>query len=560
MRTGSPTIWTRTPAGSETQLTVGPDRNPRFSADGQYVYFLRDDGVWRVDSRGGTATSVISRMPGLVEVDPSPDGRWLVYQRFERASAEDGSRRLFGILGVAATTPSASPTELLRTQDAQLASARWSPDGTEIAVVRRITGQSESEVVVVDAATAAHRVFEAIDGTYGALTWNGDGRTLLVTETKMTTEAYAPGASGRVVVLDSQTGRRRTLFPQSNLLGLFWDALSNSRIDVMGPGQLVFDRLEMRQTLQELHLDGVPHPVQDLTHGTSLDRQPAYSPDGRDVVFTSNRTGNLDLHLVTTSDRRLHPLTIDPAQDWDPGFTPDGRQLLWSSDRSGHLEIWIADVGEDSTGTPVLSNYRQLSSDGVDAENPTMTADGEWVVYSSSNPEHPGIWKVRPDGSDAEVLISATRKLIPEVSPNGRYALFIDDDRYRNRSTIRVVEIETGRLDRFRIAIDDIRDMQNANISRGRARWASDDRIVFVGHDHEARTVGIFEQAFEPGQDTSGTRRLLVASDPGSGRLTESFDISPDGSRILVSFGSYTRNVMIASGVPGIEPPRTSRR
>jgi hypothetical protein len=38
------------------------------------------------------------------------------------------------------------------------------------------------------------------------------------------------------------------------------------------------------------------------------------------------------------------------------------------------------------------------------------------------------------------------------------------------------------------------------------------------------------------------------------GRLTESFDISPDGSRITVSFGSYTRNIMVANGVPGIEP------
>ena len=96
--------------------------------------------------------------------------------------------------------------------------------------------------------------------------------------------------------------------------------------------------------------------------------------------------------------------------------------------------------------------------------------------------------------------------------------------------------------------------MQNATVTRGRARWGPDDRIVFVGHDDDAGTVGIFQQAFRSGQDTSETRRLLVGSDPESGRLTESFDISPDGSRITVSFGSYTRNIMVANGVPGIEP------
>jgi hypothetical protein len=35
-------------------------------------------------------------------------------------------------------------------------------------------------------------------------------------------------------------------------------------------------------------------------------------------------------------------ITDDPADDWDPAFTPDGRKILWSSSRRGHLEIWMA--------------------------------------------------------------------------------------------------------------------------------------------------------------------------------------------------------------------------
>jgi hypothetical protein len=254
----------------------------------------------------------------------------------------------------------------------------------------------------------------------------------------------------------------------------------------------------------------------------------------------------------------VHQLTNDPAQDWDPAFTPAGDGLLWSSDRGGHLEIWRARISVDSSGVPVLSGYAQVSSDGVDAENPTMTHD-QWVVYASGNPASPGIWKVRFDGTNAEVLVPGAKNFLPEVSPNGRYALFVENDQYRFNATIRVVEIETKRLEDFEIVLDDRRDAQNAGVNRGRARWVSDDRIMFIGQTGSG-TVGVFEQAFRPGQDTSATRRLVVPSMPDSGRLTESFDVSPDGTRITVSFANYTRNIMRADGVPGVAwPPRGAR-
>ena len=75
---------------------------------------------------------------------------------------------------------------------------------------------------------------------------------------------------------------------------------------------------------------------------------------------------------------------------------------------------------------------------------------------------------------------------------------------------------------------------------------------MFVGQDAEGQ-VGIFEQAFAPGEDTSATRRLVVPS--AQGRLTESFDLSPDGSWITVSYGNHSRTVWL----PGVEPVRRRR-
>jgi Tol biopolymer transport system component len=98
-----------------------------------------------------------------------------------------------------------------------------------------------------------------------------------------------------------------------------------------------------------------------LTDGTSADRQPAYSPDGRSIIFASNRTGNLDIWTVDLQLGGLRQITDDPARDWDPAFTPDGRHVLFSSDRTGALEVWIADADG--------GNARQVTRDGVDARH-----------------------------------------------------------------------------------------------------------------------------------------------------------------------------------------------
>jgi len=106
-----------------------------------------------------------------------------------------------------------------------------------------------------------------------------------------------------------------------------------------------------------------------FTRGNSNDRQPAYAPDGQRVIFSSNRSGNLDLWELSTRNGMLRRLTDDPADDWDPAYVPDSKEIIWSSSRSGNLEIWKANA--DGSGA------RQITHDEVDAENPTATRDGK---------------------------------------------------------------------------------------------------------------------------------------------------------------------------------------
>jgi TolB protein len=254
-----------------------------------------------------------------------------------------------------------------------------------------------------------------------------------------------------------------------------------------------------------------------LTRAGAEDRQPAYSPDGGRLVFSSNRTGNLDLWLLDTKSGEERQLTDDSADDWDPAFTPDGRSLLWSTNRGGHFEIWQMAV--DGSGA------RQLTSDGADAENPTTTADGRWVVYNSFNPAKSGIWKVRADGSGAVRLVAGATTL-PETSPDGRHVLFDADYAGRTSGWLRAARVEDG-------AVVFSTPFPYARLNDGRPRWLRDGRsFAFVAQDARG-AAGLFVQPFVPGADTTAERRPLAGFDPET--PVESFGIAPDGTRLAVS-------------------------
>ncbi len=431
----------------------------------------------------------------------------------------------------------------------------WSPDGTRLAAVERaLISPNGTAVVVVDVNSGRRLRFPApTAAAYGALTWS-DNEHLVVTEAT-TTQVYVPGSPGRVVLMDASEGSTDLLFWNNELFSVFGYLHGNARLDVVGEGRLAFDAVRIQQTLEERPLGSgsANVPRRPLTRGTSLDRQPTYSPVDDFVVFTSNRSGNLELWLVT-SEGEEHQLTHEAVQDWDPGFAADGT-LVWSSGEAGDRDIWKATIGFEADGRPVLERKTPISDDG-DAQNPSVTRDG-LVVYRGSQGDGLALWKVRIDGTGAEPLYGGGLIGIPDVSPDGRYVLFREDDRAHMKATIKVVEVATGRLDPFQIEVKYTLDESSADINRGRARWNGDDAIMFVG-EGEGGAVGIYQVAFAPGRTDSGPWTLMVPSEPG--RLTESFDISPDGRRIVVSFGTYERNIMIAEGVPGLHPARPGGR
>jgi len=524
-RDGKGRIWLKQLAtGTEVALTEGPDDNlPRFSPDGATLLFSRRTGanfsLFRVSLLGGEPRRLIDN--GL-DASWSADGSHIVFTR--QYPASPGKIAASGIMVAGADGSGAR--EVARIPTGVIA-PRWSPDGRRIVFTQTAVGAGSFSIHSADVDGGALQTLVA--SSQGARPWvsewSPDGDLL---------HTVGQVAAGK---LAGTTGRLVTLQPGAAARLLYASPDSLGRFAVVDRDRVVVESQTVRQNVAEWSNAA----SRSLTQGRQADRQPVYSPDGRWILFTSDRSGNLDLWMVSTATGELRQITDDAADDWDPAFGPDGH-LYWSSTRgSGHFEIWTAE--SDGSGA------HQLTHDGVDAENPSVSPDGRWIVYGSTRPGEAGIWRARSDGSDPKLLAGGLFG-IPHISPDGHHVLYMGFSSILVSTGVRVVRLADGAPIDFEIVAETIRPT-TANV--GRATWMPDGRtIAFLGQD-EKGVNGIYVQDFVPGRNTASTRRPLTGFD--SIVDAETFAVAPDGKTVAIS-GREMVSSLVLLEQPGLTRAR----
>jgi dipeptidyl aminopeptidase/acylaminoacyl peptidase len=115
-----------------------------------------------------------------------------------------------------------------------------------------------------------------------------------------------------------------------------------------------------------------------------------------------------DVWTIDADGTDLTRLTDSPEPDFDPSWSPDGRQIAFRSERSGEPEIWV--MNADGTG------QRRLA-EGL---SPAWSPDGSLIAFAG----RAGLSVIRPDGTSLRVLPGTEGGEYPSWSPDGSRIAF----------------------------------------------------------------------------------------------------------------------------------------
>ena len=192
----------------------------------------------------------------------------------------------------------------------------------------------------------------------------------------------------------------------------------------------------------DLQGEAAPRP---LVESPAMEDAAAISPDGRRLLFVSTRSGNADIFAMPFRPEDPHAagearnLTGHAAGDYNPAFSPDGTRVLFSSSRDATV---TTSSGASPPATYLASELYVMQSDGTDVRRltrheswdgaPAWTPDGQAVVFYSQRDGEPRIYRAGLDGAGPEPVSAADEAaLSPTFGPDGRLAFTaLRDDRW----------------------------------------------------------------------------------------------------------------------------------
>jgi TolB protein len=162
------------------------------------------------------------------------------------------------------------------------------------------------------------------------------------------------------------------------------------------------------------------------------------SPDGRRIVFTSLKDGDLDIYVMNVDGSGLRRLTSQLGYDGGPWWSPDGKRIVYRAYhpqtpaeiatykdllaqrlvRPNKMDLWIMNADG--------SDQRQITRLGAASFGPSWTADGSKIIFSSNHHTDPklgnfDLFLINPDGSGlAQVTTAPTFDGFPMFSPDGK--------------------------------------------------------------------------------------------------------------------------------------------
>ncbi|CAN5664730.1 S41 family peptidase [soil metagenome] len=422
------------------------DAHPMWGADGMIYFASERSGVfniWKIDPQGGSPTQV-TRHDGLGIRFPSisPDGRTIIYENdYEVWSVDlpNGQPRRIAI-EVAVDPKANAVTYLTTTNRAEGFSSSpsgdvlavdfrgeiflvpsepeygekrqvtrsawrdrnqvWSPDGRRIAY---ITDESlEEEIWIYDVGTGQRRKLTDHESIKGNITWSPDSRRIAFTAANHLFEVDV--ASGQVVEL------------------AFNRAGGHAGLDYSADGRwLVYHRGDDDLNTEVFLFDIGARREHNMTQNPWRASNGALTPDGRSLIFTSNRDGGVN-HLFSVPLARM---TEDPDDPLVRARLRNSRGGQERSDSAGGDAREARGAATEQAAAPRAGAIR-IDMDGIGRRAVQLTRgsngvgsyflsrDGRTIYFTSSDGDGPGLFSITVDGRDRRKITAGT---FPGLTP-----------------------------------------------------------------------------------------------------------------------------------------------
>jgi len=181
--------------------------------------------------------------------------------------------------------------------------------------------------------------------------------------------------------------------------------------------------------------------VKQLTNSNGYDAEATLSPDGKKMIYTSTKDGDIELYIMDLKTGKEKRITNALGYDGGAWFSPDGKKLIWRASRPKteaeikeykdllaenmvaptNMEVWVADADG--------SNQRQVTQFGQANWAPTYMPDSKRIIFASNHEYKRGfpfnLYTINEDGSNLEkVSRDKGFDAFPLFSPNGKKLVF----------------------------------------------------------------------------------------------------------------------------------------
>jgi TolB protein len=194
--------------------------------------------------------------------------------------------------------------------------------------------------------------------------------------------------------------------------------------------------------------------VDRLTNRSGVLTAPEYSPDGQRITYTRWAPNSGKYQIVTMERNGNNPNNIPRIEGWDPTWSPDGKQILFASDRNGPVQLFV--MRNDGKNLHQVSNLPAIRG------RSDWSPDGQYIVTYSGESWQRELYIMNADGSGVRQLTpTGGNSQGPSFSPDGKWVAFTAYfDKYSDIHGCEIYIIRTDGTDLRRLTNNDYCDYQ----------------------------------------------------------------------------------------------------